>query len=206
MLRWRSTSRWSAGPSERFDHVLTGARELDRPDLEVRVLEAWGPDAPVTAIEELAPRLDEDGDRFALDMARRRLTGDIDDDHDLRERGLEVYRAAPYARTAAALGELGVVDPPTDAPVEQREPEPDDPVYRLPTSSRRSRDSADGSAGLAHRERHGTRPKIVLGAPEPLWFRGPPITIHPPVAGIAPRSARFSSVNRWRFSVRNDSQ
>ena len=64
-------------------------------------------------------------------MVRRRLTGETEHDHDLRERGLEVYRSAPYARTAAALAELGVVDPPTDAPVEERAPEPDDPVYRL---------------------------------------------------------------------------
>jgi class 3 adenylate cyclase len=118
-------------PSERFDHVLTGAEELDRPDLEIRVLEAWGSDAPLTAIEGLASGLDEDGDRFALDMVRRRLTGETAHDQDLRRRGLELYRSAPYARTAAALAELGITDPPTDARVAARTPEPDDPVYRL---------------------------------------------------------------------------
>ena len=48
---------------------------------------------------------------------------------------------------------------------------------------------------------HGTRPKMVLGAPEPCRFLGPPITIHPPVAGMAPRFVRFSSVKRWLRSV-----
>jgi hypothetical protein len=118
-------------PPERFAHVLTGARELDRPDLEVRVIDAWGSGAPLTAVEGLASRLDEDGDRFALDMVRRRLTGDTGDDQDLRRRGLELYRSAPYARTAAGLAELGITDPPTDAYVAERTPEPDDPEYRL---------------------------------------------------------------------------
>ncbi len=40
------------------------------------------------------------------------------------------------------------------------------------------------------------RPKIVLGAPEPRRFRGPPITIHAPLVGIASRFVRFSSVKR----------
>src|SRR3954465_5942242 len=30
----------------------------------------------------------------------------------------------------------------------------------------------------------GTKPKIVLGAPDPCRFRGPPITIQPPVVGM----------------------
>ena len=42
---------------------------------------------------------------------------------------------------------------------------------------------------------------MVLGAPEPCRFLGPPITIQPPVAGMAPRFVRFSSVKRWLRSV-----
>src|SRR4051812_45490866 len=53
---------------------------------------------------------------------------------------------------------------------------------------------------------YGVSPKIVLGAPEPCRFRGPPITIQPPVVGIASRFVRFSSVNRCFRRVRNVSK
>ena len=147
---WRSTCGRSAESLRAVRPILTGARELDRPDLEIRVLEAWGSDAPLKAIEELASRLDEDGDRFALDMVRRRLTGETATTTTSANAAWSSSALRPTRGRPAALAELGVVDPPTDAPVEQRAARtrrPGVPARRRPGDDHATR--LNGSAASA---------------------------------------------------------
>ena len=120
-------------PAERAEAVLAEARELGRPDLELRVLSALGARADLAALDDLGSRLEEPGDRFLLDMERRRITNDHGDDDDLRVRGLELYRRAPFAVYRDGLAELGIQEPPTDVVIPPMEASDDDPVYSLPS-------------------------------------------------------------------------
>ena len=112
------------------DDVLAEARELGRPDLELRVLSALGTNADRTGLLDLRTRIDEPGDRFLVDVALRRVTGDRGDDEELRLRGLSLYRATPFAAYRAALSELGEPDPPTDVVIPPAEAS-GDPGYSL---------------------------------------------------------------------------
>ena len=117
--------------AEEADAVLAEARELGRPDLELRVLSVLRSRADPALLADLGARLDEAGERFLLDVELRRITGDRDADDELRTRGRELYRKAPYATYRAALSELGVSDPPTDVIVPARASEDAEERYSL---------------------------------------------------------------------------
>ena len=102
------------------------------PDLELRVLSARGAEhADHGALIELASRLDEPGDRFLVDVALRRIAGDMTRDEELRRRGLALYRTTPFSTYRAALAELGETGPAADIVVPPKEASADAPVYSL---------------------------------------------------------------------------
>ncbi len=111
--------------------VLRDARDLERPDLELRILSALGSRADRPDAVDLASRLDEPGDRFLIDVELRRISGDHGADDELRARGRALYRTVPFLTYRAALEGLGVQDPPTDVVVPRMEAGPDDPIYSL---------------------------------------------------------------------------
>ena len=73
--------------------------------------------------------MDEAGDRFLLDVELHRITGNRSQESELRTRGLELFRKAPYAAYRDALAGLGATDPPTDVVVPPMVTQPGDPVY-----------------------------------------------------------------------------
>ena len=119
----------TAGPAA--ERVRAEAIDLDRPDLELRVLLTGTVEPTDDELGQLRGRLDSDGERFLCDVVRARRSSDLAAPTELLDRGRALYRRTPFLSYREALIELGEADPVADVTLPPRVPTDDDVDYAL---------------------------------------------------------------------------